>query len=629
PYRSDSFDASLFNAAQANAFFGDGRAVFYGLQGFIWTAELAGGDNPRYMPLDENDPIGYLDSINGNGVAFGWTCDRDDVRPISMELRESAPTPTGTLYGAVRTTVASEYAVLVQCHDANGFWPHRFSFQLPPETSGHMIDVWAKDYTYYGDVKLPCSAGGTGCYTWHDTTPPVTAIISPSEGAILTGITMAVASASDNVGVILKVEFYLDGVLGRTDTDRHIWNIDTTTVANGVHTLTSKAYDLAGNVGASNPVTFTVDNQSPTTAIPAPTAGATVAGTTTVTATASDNSGVTRVEFYLDGALANTDTVSPYAWSWDTTLAVNTTYTLVSKAYDAAGNIGTSATISVTVNNVDTTAPTTAITAPTNGTSVAGTTTVTATASDNNTVARVEFYLDGALIATDTSAPYSFSWNTTSASNGSHALVSKAYDAAANAGSSTTTTVTVSNGTSDTQPPTTGITSPAYGATVSGGPTVTASASDNVGVSRVEFYLDSVLQASVTSPPYSWVWYTTSSSNGGHTLTSKAYDAAGNIGTSAATVVTIGNYPLPTASFTVNGSGTTATISSGGRVTLYWSTTNANTLTLSPTGGTTSPLARQQTGGFLTYPIYVTTTYTLTVNGNGGTITKTVRVTVQ
>ncbi len=93
------------------------------------------------------------------------------------------------------------------------------------------------------------------------------------------------------------------------------------------------------------------DTQAPTTAITAPAAGATVAGTASVTASASDNVGVTRVEFYLDGALRSTDTSSPYAWSWDTTATPNGAHTLTSRAYDAAGNVGTSAGVAVTVSN--------------------------------------------------------------------------------------------------------------------------------------------------------------------------------------------------------------------------------------------------------------------------------------
>ncbi|HYS54847.1 MAG TPA: Ig-like domain-containing protein [Thermoanaerobaculia bacterium] len=93
----------------------------------------------------------------------------------------------------------------------------------------------------------------------------------------------------------------------------------------------------------------------------------------------------------------------------------------------------------------------------------------------------------------------------------------------------------------DTTPPTTSITAPAAGATVTGTTTVTASASDNVGVTKVEFYLDNVLQSTDTTSPYSWSWNTTTASNGSHSLTSKAYDAAGNVGTSAAVGVTVNN----------------------------------------------------------------------------------------
>ena len=93
------------------------------------------------------------------------------------------------------------------------------------------------------------------------------------------------------------------------------------------------------------------DTQPPTVSITAPLNGATVSGTVSVTATASDNVGVTKVEFYLDGALTSTDTTSPYSWSWDTTAVVNGSHSLTAKAYDAALNVGTSAAVSVTVSN--------------------------------------------------------------------------------------------------------------------------------------------------------------------------------------------------------------------------------------------------------------------------------------
>jgi hypothetical protein len=93
----------------------------------------------------------------------------------------------------------------------------------------------------------------------------------------------------------------------------------------------------------------------------------------------------------------------------------------------------------------DQTPPTTAITSPADGATVSGTVTVNAGASDDVGVAKVEFYVDGALKGTDTTAPYQFAWNTVSVANGSHALQSKAYDAVNNVGASPPITVTVNN----------------------------------------------------------------------------------------------------------------------------------------------------------------------------------------
>ena len=61
---------------------------------------------------------------------------------------------------------------------------------------------------------------------------------------------------------------------------------------------------------------------------------------------------------------------------------------------------------------------------------------------------------------------------------------------------------------------------------------VSADASDNVGVARVEFFVDGVLSAVVNTSPYSFSWNTDTVTKGGHTLSAKAYDAVGNIGTS-------------------------------------------------------------------------------------------------
>ena len=93
------------------------------------------------------------------------------------------------------------------------------------------------------------------------------------------------------------------------------------------------------------------DTTAPTTSITSPASGATVSGTVTVNANASDSVGVTRVELWVDGALTGSDTTAPYQIAWNTTTASNGGHGLQSRAYDAAGNVGSSTTVNVTVSN--------------------------------------------------------------------------------------------------------------------------------------------------------------------------------------------------------------------------------------------------------------------------------------
>jgi len=107
------------------------------------------------------------------------------------------------------------------------------------------------------------------------------------------------------------------------------------------------------------------DTDPPTVSLTSPTNGATVSGTISVTATASDNVGVVGVQFKLDGVnLGAEDATSPYSVTWDTTTATSASPVLTVTARDAAGNSATSAAITVTVDNVP---PQVTITSPLNG----------------------------------------------------------------------------------------------------------------------------------------------------------------------------------------------------------------------------------------------------------------------
>ena len=112
----------------------------------------------------------------------------------------------------------------------------------------------------------------------------------------------------------------------------------------------------------------------------------------------------------------------------------------------------------------------------------------------------------------------------------------------ANGGSSSAIATGSGAATADTTPPTIALTAPLGGATVSGRITVSANATDNVGVVSVQFKLDGVsLGGQATTPPFALTWDTTTATSGAHTLSAVARDAAGNTGSSAGVTVTVAN----------------------------------------------------------------------------------------
>jgi hypothetical protein len=378
-----------------------------------------------------------------------------------------------------------------------------------------------------------------------DDTAPVCTLLTPSAGATVRQSYTLSARASDSVGVT-SVEFLLDGVLIGTATqpfptsDPSYYSLtwSTTSAANGAHTVTARARDAAGfATSASANVTVDNDYTPPTVSLISPTTGASLTLTTTLTASAADNVGVARVEFYRGTTLLGSDAYAPYSLSWDTTLVANGAYTLTAKAFDTAGNVTESASVAVTVAN-ESVPPTVALTAPTESSVLAGIVTVTADATDNVGVTQVTFYRGSTVIATDTTAPYSVTWDTRNVANGSYVLTAKAQDATRNATTSVAVNVTVSN---DSTPPVTSVTAPAAGVLLSGSVTLTASASDNVAVARVEFYRDSTLLGSDDTAPYSVTWDTLGTANASYTLTSKAFDPTGNATISAGVSVTVSN----------------------------------------------------------------------------------------
>jgi Big-like domain-containing protein len=182
-----------------------------------------------------------------------------------------------------------------------------------------------------------------------------------------------------------------------------------------------------------------------------------LSGTKYLDASASDNVGVSSVEFHitsgpLNGKLIATATPTIFGWlaSWDTTTVPDGTYTIGSVAQDTSGSVAYSNDLTV---NVDNTPPTTAVIVPSNGATVSGRSTpLDATASDTVGVTKVEYHLTGgsltnAVIATATPTNYGWlaNWNTTSVPNGTYTLQSVAAYAGGVGGTSPGITVTIAN----------------------------------------------------------------------------------------------------------------------------------------------------------------------------------------
>lgn len=180
----------------------------------------------------------------------------------------------------------------------------------------------------------------------------------------------------------------------------------------------------------------------------------------------------------------------------------------------------------------DTLAPAVGITNPTGGASVSGLVAVDVGASDNVGVTKVELRVNGQVLATDTAAPYQFSWDSTKVSNGSHALTATAFDAAGNVKTSSNVGVTVANNVvADTVAPVVAITNPANGSRIPASTmTVSVQASDNAGAAGIRnaLYINGGLVASGSGGSLSYKWNTRKLKAGSYTIEAVARDAAGN-----------------------------------------------------------------------------------------------------
>ncbi len=359
--------------------------------------------------------------------------------------------------------------------------------------------------------------------------PPSVTVTNPANASqILVGSSVSIGASATDDSTVTNVNFYVDGGLVGSDNSSPYAGTWTATV--GAHVLKAVAQDNDGLSTTS--VVVNVTGTLPSVSITSPTNTQTVSiYSYTVTANATVSPGtITNVDFYVDAALAGNDTSSPF--NYVVSGAASTAHTLQAVAWDSNGNTATSSVVNVTAANLP---PSVTVTNPANASQilVGSNVSIGASATDDNLVTNVDFYVDGGLVSSDNTSPYAAAWTATA---GAHALTAVAYD---NNGVSKTSAVVNVTGTL----PVVSITSPTNTQTVSiYSYTINANATVTPGtITNVDFYVDAALVGNDASSPFSYS--VVGAAAGAHTLSAVARDSNGNAVTSSVVNVVAANLP--------------------------------------------------------------------------------------
>jgi len=315
---------------------------------------------PDAGPSGPNGPVGHL---MATGVSHSVTTLRPSTTAVSSSQNPSTSgqsvtftatvTPTsgiGTPSGTVQFKDGS--ANLGAAQTLNGSGQAGLTTSSLSQGAHSITAAYSGDNTFAGSTSSPFSQ------TMNAGTLSA-AVVVPSNGATLSGTTTLSAAAS---GPVVRVEFritggvYSNAVLGTATNSPYGWiyNWNTLTVGDGAYTLAARAFDASNNTAVSPSINVTVKNMSTSVAVPSN--GATLSGTTTLSAAASGP--VVGVEFRITGGiysnlLLGPATSSPWGWiyNWNTTTVANGSYTLQSRALDNKGGSTYSAGVTITVAN--------------------------------------------------------------------------------------------------------------------------------------------------------------------------------------------------------------------------------------------------------------------------------------
>ncbi len=381
-------------------------------------------------------------------------------------------------------------------------------------------------------------------------TPPTVAIVTPVDGVLVgAGAEVTVtARATDGDGRIAKVEYFADGVSVGVATNAP-YAVKWTASAVAVVALVAKATDNQGGEGTSEPVHVTViANALPTVTLTAPGAGTKLSPPAPIalTASASDPDGsIAKVEFYWGYAGTTPSnrigaaTTAPYKVDWG--MSAPGAYVLMAKAIDNLGGTAVSQIVGVEVVRP----PAVSITAPADNANVPSGTSLTVTvhATDyDGALTQIDLIRNGAVIATATPPTGSTDHTlnvTMKVAGGTYVFTGRATDNRGVVGTSTPITVLVND------VPAVTLIEPVNDASFAAPATIglAARVRQAVGaIAKVEFFSGSQLIGTSTTPPYAYTW--TAVPTGTYTITARATDNLGSVGTSAATTISVGQVAL-------------------------------------------------------------------------------------
>lgn len=187
--------------------------------------------------------------------------------------------------------------------------------------------------------------------------PPTIAIASPAAGSTVSG-TVTISGTASGSAAIATAAVSIDGGVWQTASGTTSWTLswDTSSISNGIHTLSARVTDTSGNVSSTNE-SVTVSNPVPDTTPPSvriasPASGGMVSGTVSVSGSASDNVAVASVAISIDGGSWQTaNGTTSWNWSWNTSTLTNGSHTIAAEAADTSGNVSQPVSQTVTVSS--------------------------------------------------------------------------------------------------------------------------------------------------------------------------------------------------------------------------------------------------------------------------------------